>query len=82
MHTRAAWMCTRLFDGEMNRAEVEYLINEWVIGRNGEHDRAILRRKLIDGVSFETIAEEFNLSVRQTKNIVYKRQTAIFLNKK
>ena len=47
-------------------------IQEWVIGDNGERNRQILHRKLIDGLTFEMIAEEFDLSDRQVKNIVYK----------
>ena len=33
---------------------------------------------MIDGVKFETLTEEFDLSVTQTKNIVYKRQNQMF----
>lgn len=41
-------------------------------------DRAILKRRLIDGICFEPLAEEFDMSVRQIKDIVYKGQTKIF----
>lgn len=58
---------------DVSRDEIEYLIDQHIIGRNAERDRAILKRRLIDGIYFEPLAEEFNLSVRQTKNIVYKR---------
>ena len=51
------------------------LIDEYIhSGRN----RALLKRRLIDGVCFEPLAEEFGLSVRQTKNIVYKEQEKLF----
>ena len=43
-------------------------IDEWVFS---ERNRRLVKRKLIDGVTFEQIAEEFKLSVNQTKNIVY-----------
>ena len=33
-------------------------------------DRDLIKRKLCDGVVFEILAEEFDLSVRQTKYIV------------
>ena len=57
---------------ELSRTELEHLIDEWIIGRNAERDRKIMKRRLIDGVIFDDLAEEFELSVRQTKNIVYK----------
>jgi DNA-directed RNA polymerase specialized sigma24 family protein len=47
------------------------LIDEWIFS---ERDRAILKRRLLDGVHYEPLAEEFDLSVRQVKNIVYKAQ--------
>ena len=52
-------------------SEIEHLIDEWI--RN-ERDRKILKRRLIDGVCFEPLSEEFDLSVRQIKNIVYKSE--------
>lgn len=51
------------------RSEWERLIDEWIFK---ERDRAILKRRLLDGICFEVLAEEFNLSTQQTKNIVYK----------
>lgn len=58
----------------MTASELRRLIDERIIGRSAERDRAILKRRLIDGVTYECLAEEFNLSVRQIKTIVYKRQ--------
>lgn len=63
---------------DLPRSEIEKLIEEWIIGRNAERDRAIIRRRLFDGICFEPLAEEFDLSVRQVKNIVYKSQIKIF----
>lgn len=67
---------------EMNlsRSEIEKLINEYIVGRNAERDRKILARRLIDGIIYEKLAEEFDMSVRQIKNIVYKRQEQIYRN--
>lgn len=56
-------------------SEVEHLINEWIFN---ERDRAILKRRLIDGIVFEKLASEFNLSVVQVKRIVKKRQKQLF----
>ena len=50
-------------------------IDEWILN---ERDRAILKRRLIDGICFEPLAEEFDMSVRQIKRIVYKSQETLF----
>lgn len=62
----------------MTYSEIEHAINERIVGKNAERDRAILRRRLLKGVTFERLAEEFDLSVRQVYNIVYKRESKIF----
>lgn len=59
----------------ISNSAIDRLINEWI---HNERDRAILKRRLIDGVCYEPLAEEFDLSVRHVKNIVYKGENAIF----
>lgn len=61
-----------------SRSELDKLIDEWILGRNAERDRKILKRRLFDGITYERLAEEFDLSVRQVKNIVYKGEDIIF----
>lgn len=56
-------------------SEIEHLIDEWILN---ERNRAILKRRLIDGICYEPLAEEFDLSVRQVKQIVYKGEDRIF----
>lgn len=51
------------------------LINEYI---HSERDRKILKRRLIDGLTYENLAEEFDLSVTQIKRIVYKGEDIIF----
>lgn len=63
------------YDLELSRSELEKLIDEWILS---ERDRKILKRRLIDGIRFEPLAEEFDLSVRYTKTIVYKCEDRIF----
>ena len=53
----------------LSNSEVCYLIDQWI--RN-ERDRAILKDRLINGLTYERLAEKHDMSVRQTKNIVYK----------
>lgn len=55
--------------GNLSRSEVEHLIDEYCFN---EKYRKILKRRFLDGICFEPLAEEFDLSVRQVKNIVYK----------
>ena len=62
-------------DIDIPRSEWEKLIDEWIFS---ERDRAILKRRLLDGVCYEPLAEEFNLSVQQTKHIVYRMQNKLF----
>lgn len=62
----------------LSNNDIEILIDKWIAGRNAERNRAILKRRMIDGIKFESLAEEFDLSVQQTKNIVYKGQDRIF----
>lgn len=62
----------------LTKSEVEHLISERIIGRNAERNRDIIRRRLIDGVTYDRLSEEFDLSVRQVKNIVYRCTETIF----
>lgn len=61
-----------------SRSQIEYAIGEWVVGKNAERNRRVLYRRLIDGICYEPLAEEFDLSVQQVKNIVYKYEKIIF----
>ena len=54
---------------DISNSEIDYLIAQWI--RN-ERDRAILQDRLINGMTFERLAEKHDMSVRQTQNIVYK----------
>lgn len=56
---------------DMSRTEIEFLVDEWI---HNERDRKILKRRLLDGICYEPLAEEFDLSVRQVKNIVYRAE--------
>lgn len=60
---------------DMSRTEIEFLIDEWI---HKERDRQILKRRLLDGICYEPLAEEFDLSVRQVKNIVYRAEDKLF----
>lgn len=60
---------------EITTSEMITLIDEYV---HNERNRHLLKRRLCDGIIFEDLAEEFDLSVRQTKRIVYRESEKIF----
>ena len=60
---------TKMENYDLSRTEWENLIDEWIFN---QRDRAILKRRLLDGICFEPLAEEFDLSVQQVKTVVYK----------
>ncbi|MEE1171087.1 MAG: hypothetical protein U0K87_01925 [Ruminococcus sp.] len=62
---------------ELCRREWEELIDQWIVGNHAERNRAIIKRRLLDGICFEPLAEEFGLSVQQTKTIVYKAEQTL-----
>ena len=59
---------------EYFNSDIAHAIDEHI---HSERDRAILKRRFIDGIRFEPLAEEFGLSVRQVKNIVHKYENKI-----
>ncbi len=54
-------------DFNISRSELSVLIDEWIFS---ERDRKILKRRFLDGICLEPLAEEFDLSLRQIKVIV------------
>ena len=60
---------------ESTNSDVERLIGEYI---HSDRDRQILKRRLIDGITYDNLAEEFNYSVRQIKRIVYRLQNVLF----
>lgn len=60
---------------EYSRTELETAIDEWILN---EKHRKVMKRMLIDGICYEPLAEEFDMSVRQIKRIVYKCEDTLF----
>lgn len=56
---------------EYTNSQMEKLIDEHI---HNERDREILKRRLLDGLTYEVLAYEFQLSVQRIKTIVYKGQ--------
>lgn len=62
-------------DYGLSRSQWEKLIDDWIFN---ERDRKLLKRRLLDGIRFEDLAEEFEMSVRQVKAVVYKQSDKLF----
>ena len=60
---------------EYTNSQIREIIGEYI---HNERDRKIMERRLVDGITFERLAEEFDLSVRRVKTIVYTSQVEIF----
>lgn len=60
---------------DYSNSRIIAVIDEYI---HSARDRNILKRRYVDGVCYERLAEEFDLSVRQVKNIVYKSENIIF----
>ena len=64
---------------EYTNSQIRDIIAEHI---HSERDRKILMRRLIDGITFECLAEEQEMSVSQIKRIVWKGSEVIFRNLK
>ena len=67
--------CDGMYMIEYTNSQIKHLISEHI---HNERNRRILERRLVDGIGFEDLAEEFDMSVRQVKTIVYKQQKVLF----
>lgn len=60
---------------DYTNSQICELIDEYI---HSERDRRILKRRLVDGICYEPLAEEFDMSDRQIRRIVYKLQDQLF----
>lgn len=60
---------------EYSNSEISKVIDEYI---HNQRNRKLLKRRYIDGICIEPLSEEFGLSVRQAKNIIYKNENVIF----
>ena len=56
-------------------SQMRELIDEHI---HSDRDRRLLYRRFVDGIRLEPLSEEFQLSVRQTKNIVKRGKNTLF----
>ena len=62
-------------DTEISRSGWENLIDEWIFD---ETHREMLKRNLLDGRTYEQIAEQFDMSTRQVARLIPKLQERLF----
>jgi len=60
---------------DYSRTELTEAIDEWILN---ERHRAILKSRLIDGLTYDELSEKYYMSPRQIKRIVYKSQEVLF----
>jgi Mor family transcriptional regulator len=60
---------------EYTNSQIRELIADII---HSERDRDILERRLVDGITFERLAEEFQMSPKQIMNIVRKSESILF----
>lgn len=59
----------------ITNSQIDSLISEYI---HSEKYRKVLHLRLVDGYTYEKIADEMLMSVRQIKNIVYKAESQLF----
>lgn len=62
---------------EYTNSQIRDLIKEHI---HSERDRKILYKRLVDGCTFEVLAEMFSLSPRQVRTIVHGNEEILFRN--
>ncbi len=60
---------------DMDNYQLAEAIDRYV---RGERARAILKRRLLDEICYEPLAEEFDISVSQLKRILIRAQEQLF----
>lgn len=65
-------------NSELSNAELSELIDNYIRGLHAERNRKMLKDRLINGLLYDQLAEKYELSVCQTKRIIYKTQEQLF----
>lgn len=64
-----------IYNFKLSREEWETLIDQHIFS---ERDRKVLKRRMLDNITYEALAEEFSMSTQGIKRIVYKGQAHLF----
>ena len=65
----------KITNEDLSRSQWENLIDEWIF--NEEH-RKMLKRNLLDGRTYEQLAEEFDCSREKVARLIPKLQNKLF----
>jgi AraC-like DNA-binding protein len=60
---------------EYSNSQIREVIGEYI---HNERDRQIMLRRMIDGITLERLAEEFDMSVSQMKRIIKRESDIVF----
>jgi AraC-like DNA-binding protein len=60
---------------EYSNSQVREVIGEYI---HNARDRKIMLRRMIDGITLERLAEEFDMSVSQMKRIIKRESDIVF----
>lgn len=62
---------------DMKRSDIEEIVNEYVVGFRAKRNRKLLLLRWCDGLTFEELAEELDMSVSQVKKITYEYEKVL-----
>lgn len=60
---------------EYRNSEISLVIDDVI---HSSRDRRVLKLRFIDGLTYEKIAAEMDMSVRQIQNIIYRHEMVVF----
>lgn len=64
---------------DFSRADWEWCIDQYIVGyQHCKRDRELMKRRFLDGVLIEPLAEEFDMTVENAKRIVRRSKEKIF----
>ena len=61
---------------DLSRDEIGWLITQFVF--SSKRDRDLISDRLLEGLTYEQLAEKYYLSVRQVKTIVHKCKEIVY----
>ena len=60
---------------DYRNSEISRVIDDYI---HSARDRRVLKLRFIDGLTYEKIAQEMDMSVRQIQNIIYRHEMVVF----
>ena len=60
---------------DLSRDEIVYLVEQFIFNRR---DRDLTLDRLLDGMTYEQLAEKYYMSVRHIKNLIHKNKEIVF----